>query len=39
MGALAAEAVRTVPRITGLSTRLITVPLRRSWGARRRRTM
>ncbi|WP_285245163.1 mandelate racemase/muconate lactonizing enzyme family protein [Pseudarthrobacter sp. fls2-241-R2A-127] len=32
MGALAAATVRTVPRITGLSTRLITVPLRRSWG-------
>lgn len=33
MSAPAAETVRTVPRITGLSTRLITVPLRRSWGA------
>ncbi|MGX5717455.1 mandelate racemase/muconate lactonizing enzyme family protein [Arthrobacter sp. MAHUQ-56] len=33
MGAPAAEAVRTAPRITGLSTRLITVPLRRHWGA------
>lgn len=32
MSAPAAEAVRTVPRITGLSSRLITVPLRRSWG-------
>ena len=32
MGAPAAEAVRTAPRITGLTTRLITVPLRRSWG-------
>ncbi|MHC6593848.1 mandelate racemase/muconate lactonizing enzyme family protein [Arthrobacter sp. C152] len=33
MGAPAAAAVRTTPRITGLSTRLITVPLRRNWGA------
>ncbi|TLM84394.1 mandelate racemase/muconate lactonizing enzyme family protein [Pseudarthrobacter sp. NamE2] len=33
MSAPAAEAVRTVPRITGLSSRLITVPLRRHWGA------
>ena len=32
MSAPAAEAVRTIPRITGLTTRLITVPLRRSWG-------
>ena len=32
MSAPAAVAVRTEPRITGLSTRLITVPLRRSWG-------
>jgi len=32
MGALAAATVSTVPRITGLSTRLLTVPLRRSWG-------
>lgn len=27
------EAVRTAPLITGLSTRLLTVPLLRSWGA------
>ncbi|WP_411374278.1 mandelate racemase/muconate lactonizing enzyme family protein [Arthrobacter sp. MPF02] len=33
MSAPAAEAVRTVPRITELSSRLITVPLRRHWGA------
>ena len=33
MSAPAAETVRTVPRITGLSTRLLTVALRRSWGA------
>ena len=33
MSAPAAETVRTAPRITGLSTRLITVPLRRHWGA------
>jgi L-alanine-DL-glutamate epimerase-like enolase superfamily enzyme len=33
MSAPAAGAVRTAPRITGLSTRLITVPLRLSWGA------
>lgn len=33
MSAPAAEAVRTVPRITGLSSRLLTVPLRRHWGA------
>jgi L-alanine-DL-glutamate epimerase-like enolase superfamily enzyme len=33
MGAPATGTVSTVPRITGLSTRLITVPLRRSWGA------
>jgi len=32
MSAPAAETVRTFPRITGLSTRLLTVPLRRSWG-------
>ncbi|MBA4103019.1 MAG: racemase, partial [Arthrobacter sp.] len=32
MSAPAAVAVRTEPRITGLTTRLITVPLRRSWG-------
>lgn len=32
MGAPAAQALRTVPRITGLSTRLLTVPLRRHWG-------
>ncbi|UTT68970.1 mandelate racemase/muconate lactonizing enzyme family protein [Arthrobacter sp. DNA4] len=32
MSAPAAETVRTVPRITGLTTRLLTVPLRRSWG-------
>lgn len=28
-----AEAVRTLPRITGLSSRILTVPLLRSWGA------
>ncbi|MBP1134932.1 L-alanine-DL-glutamate epimerase-like enolase superfamily enzyme [Arthrobacter sp. PvP023] len=28
-----AAAVRTLPRITGLSSRLLTVPLLRSWGA------
>ncbi|MBT2247920.1 mandelate racemase/muconate lactonizing enzyme family protein [Arthrobacter sp. BHU FT2] len=33
MSAPAPEAVRTAPRITGLATRLITVPLRRHWGA------
>jgi len=33
MSAPAAESVRTVPRITGLATRLLTVPLRRHWGA------
>ncbi|WP_426764112.1 mandelate racemase/muconate lactonizing enzyme family protein [Pseudarthrobacter sp. 1G09] len=33
MSAPAAVAVRTVPRITGLTTRLLTVPLRRHWGA------
>ncbi|WP_458781060.1 mandelate racemase/muconate lactonizing enzyme family protein [Arthrobacter sp. D3-16] len=32
MSSPATVAVRTEPRITGLSTRLITVPLRRSWG-------
>ncbi|GGH90534.1 mandelate racemase/muconate lactonizing enzyme family protein [Arthrobacter liuii] len=32
MSAPAAETVRTVPSITGLATRLLTVPLRRSWG-------
>jgi len=33
MSAPAAQSVRTVPRITGLATRLLTVPLRRHWGA------
>ena len=33
MSAPVAEAVRTAPLITGLSTRLLTVPLLRSWGA------
>jgi L-alanine-DL-glutamate epimerase-like enolase superfamily enzyme len=28
-----ADAVRTLPRITGLSSRILTVPLLRSWGA------
>ena len=32
MSAPAVEAVRTAPLITGLSTRHLTVPLRRSWG-------
>ncbi|MDR6415048.1 mandelate racemase/muconate lactonizing enzyme family protein [Pseudarthrobacter sulfonivorans] len=33
MSAPALETVRTAPRITGLTSRLLTVPLRRSWGA------
>ena len=33
MSAPAAAATRSTPRITGLSTRLLTVPLRRHWGA------
>ncbi|MDP9888819.1 mandelate racemase/muconate lactonizing enzyme family protein [Pseudarthrobacter enclensis] len=33
MSAPAAETVRTIPRISGLSSRLLTVPLRRHWGA------
>ena len=33
MSAPAVETVRAAPVITGLTTRILTVPLRRSWGA------